>query len=62
LIVTKISFSQKVSNNSLKGRDTVNQLGARTVGVRERLKIEPAALDVIDYLAGFRAANISHFT
>ena len=45
LIVTKISFLQKGSNNSLKRKDTVNQLGARTVGTKERLKKEPVALD-----------------
>jgi hypothetical protein len=48
LIVTKISFSQKVSNNSLKRRDTMNQLGARTVGVRKKPKREPVASDDID--------------
>jgi hypothetical protein len=48
LIVTKISFSQKASNNSLKRRDTLKQLGARTVGVRKKPKREPAALDDID--------------
>jgi hypothetical protein len=56
LIVTKISVSQQVSKNSLKRRDTPNQLGARTVEVKERQKKEPAALDVIDldsFLAGF---------
>ncbi len=58
MIATKISFSQKGSNNSSKRRDTVSQLDARTVGVKERLKKQPAALDVIDYLAGFRAENI----
>jgi hypothetical protein len=58
LIATKISFSQKESNNSLKRNDTVSQLDAGTVGVKERLRKEPVALDVIDYLAGFRAKNI----
>ncbi len=42
----------------MKRWDILNQLGARTVEVKERLKKEPAALDVIDYLAGFRAENI----
>jgi hypothetical protein len=40
----------------LKRRDTLNQLGARTVGVKEKVKKEPVALEVIDYdsfLAGF---------
>ncbi|MDO9099077.1 MAG: hypothetical protein Q7U60_13280 [Candidatus Methanoperedens sp.] len=48
LIVTKISFSQKVSKNSLKRRDTVSQLGARTVGVRKKPEKEPVASDDID--------------
>ncbi len=42
----------------MKRRDTLNQLGARTVGVKENLKKEQVALDVIDYLACFRAENI----
>ncbi len=43
----------------MKRRDTVSQSGARTVEVKERLKKEPVALDVIDldsFLA--RAENI----
>jgi len=48
LIVTKISFSQKVSNNSLKRRDTVNQLGAKTAGIRKKPNREPVASDDID--------------
>jgi hypothetical protein len=50
LIVTKISFSQKESKNSLKRRDTVNQLGARTVGTKERLTKEPVPLDDKNYV------------
>jgi len=45
LIVTKISFSQQGNKNSLKRRDIVNQSGARAVGVKERLKKEPVALE-----------------
>jgi len=45
LIVTKISYSQKAINNSLKRRDTVSQSGAKTVGVKEKLKKVPVALD-----------------
>jgi hypothetical protein len=37
----------------LKIRETVNQLGARTVAVKERLKKEPVALEVIDYDSWF---------
>jgi hypothetical protein len=48
LIVTKISFSQKVSNNFLKIRDTVNQSGVRTAGVRKKPKRDPVASDDID--------------
>jgi len=44
LIVTKISFSQKGSKNSLKRKDTESQLGAKTVEVKERIK-EPPVLD-----------------
>jgi hypothetical protein len=58
LIVTKISFSQKGSNSSSKRKDTVSRLGARTVGVKERLKKEQVVSDVIDSLAGLRAENI----
>jgi len=43
LTATKISFSQKARNNSLKRRDTVSQLGAKTVGVRRKPKRDPAA-------------------
>jgi hypothetical protein len=41
LIVTKVLFSQKPSSNSLKRKDIVSQSGARTAGVKERLKKEP---------------------
>ncbi len=39
-----ISFSQKGSRNFMKRKDTVNQLGARTVGTKGRLKKKPVAL------------------
>jgi hypothetical protein len=41
LIVTKVLFSQKPSSNSLKRKDIVSQSGAKTAGVKERLKKEP---------------------
>ncbi len=43
LIATKISFSQKVSNNSLRRKDTVSQLDARTVVIRRKPKRDPVA-------------------
>ena len=49
MIVTKISFSQKQSNNSLKIKDTIHQLDAKTAGLKERLKKELAAFGDIDY-------------
>ncbi len=40
-----ISFSQKGSRNFMKRKDTVNQLDARTVGTKGRLKKESVVLD-----------------
>ena len=50
MIVTKILFSQKVNNNSLKRRDTVNLLDARTAGVKRKPRRKPVASDDIDYI------------
>jgi len=43
LTVKKISVLQKVTKNSLKRRDTVNLLDARTAGVRRKPRREPVA-------------------
>ncbi len=47
-IVTKISFSPQGNSSSLKKKDSASLFDARNAGIKERLKKEAAAFEVID--------------